>query len=135
MEMIDMRGESRPADLRDREAARRLRNMRKENNMSQLEVADKIGVSRTAYWKYESGKGGIPGKSLILLANLFGTTTDYLLCLKPDHRERANEPPIPAPPYLPKSQARSDLQSLLNTMNEDGIEMMLGIAKIIAERC
>jgi len=126
----------RRAGLDDDEVAKRLRMMRKRKNMSQMEVAGKIGVSRTAYLKYESGKGGIPGKSLTQLADLFGTTTDYLLgrnlqeaLLRPAV-ETAAEVPVPIE-YIRRPPAYYQLVSLLNTMSDDALEMMLDIAKAV----
>ncbi len=56
----------------------RLRKLRKEKGMSQEEVANSIGISRTAYNKYESGIIK-PVRKLEVLSQLFGVTTDYIL--------------------------------------------------------
>lgn len=139
MEILDIHrryGTKRPdTGLPESEIARRLKMMRKSKNMSQLEVADRIGVSRTAYLKYESGKGGIPGRSLLNLAELFETTTDFLLGRgKPEPSEErcasetAKEEAAPVE-YIPKKYYQ--LVSLINTMNDDSIDMMLSIAKVI----
>lgn len=53
--------------------------LRKEQNMSQEELAAKLGVSRQAVSKWESA-GSIPDLDKILkLSALFGVSTDYLL--------------------------------------------------------
>lgn len=52
---------------------------RKKNGWSQEELAEKLGVSRQAVSKWESA-GSIPDlQKVILLADLFGVSTDYLL--------------------------------------------------------
>lgn len=52
---------------------------RKKNGWSQEELAEKLGVSRQAVSKWESA-GSIPDlQKVILLATLFGVSTDYLL--------------------------------------------------------
>lgn len=52
---------------------------RKKNGWSQEELAEKLGVSRQAVSKWESA-GSIPDlQRVILLAELFGVSTDYLL--------------------------------------------------------
>jgi transcriptional regulator with XRE-family HTH domain len=56
----------------------RLRKLRKEKSMSQEEVANSIGISRTAYNKYESGVIK-PVRKLTELSRLFGVTTDFIL--------------------------------------------------------
>lgn len=62
-------------------STRRLKELREEFGLSQQVVADKIGVSDTAYQNYEYGKRDIPGNVLESLADLYGTSIDYLLGL------------------------------------------------------
>ena len=53
--------------------------LRKKNSWSQEELAERIGVSRQAVSKWE-GAQAIPDlDKILLLAELFGVTTDYLL--------------------------------------------------------
>ena len=56
----------------------RLRTLREENRMSQQQVADFLGITRTAYNKYESGVIK-PVRKLNELAVLFGVSADYIL--------------------------------------------------------
>ena len=58
--------------------ARRLRELRKAKHMSQTEVANHLGITRTAYNKYESGVIK-PVRKLSELAELYGVSTDYIL--------------------------------------------------------
>ena len=52
---------------------------RKKNGWSQEELASKLGVSRQAVSKWESS-GSIPDlQRILLMSELFGVTTDYLL--------------------------------------------------------
>lgn len=55
-----------------------LKSLREQHGLSQQEVADKLGIDRTTYVKYESGSSK-PVRKLSELAALFGVTTDYLL--------------------------------------------------------
>lgn len=57
---------------------KRLRELRSEKNMSQEAVAKIIGISRTAYNKYESGVIK-PVRKLKELSMLFDVSTDYIL--------------------------------------------------------
>jgi len=59
----------------------RLRDMREDHDLSQTKLADKIGMSQTGYSKYETGENEIPVSTLIMLAELYNTSTDYLLGL------------------------------------------------------
>ena len=57
----------------------KLRELREEQELSQAEMAKKLGVSQQTYSRYESHTTEIPLKLLIYLAELYDTSTDYLL--------------------------------------------------------
>jgi transcriptional regulator with XRE-family HTH domain len=57
----------------------RLKELRKQKRWTQKELAAKIGIQLSQLNKYEAGMHVPPVDKLILLAELFGTTTDYLL--------------------------------------------------------
>ncbi len=56
----------------------RLRALREKHHFSQQKVADYLGISRTAYNKYESGTIR-PTRNLDKLAVLFDVSVDYIL--------------------------------------------------------
>lgn len=59
--------------------SQRLKRLRKENGLSQLQVAEKLYVTRSAYANYEQGTRQ-PGPDIIIkLAELYNVSTDYLL--------------------------------------------------------
>ncbi len=58
--------------------AYRLRILREAKGLSQREVAERIGMTRAAYNKYERGFSR-PVRKLDELTALFGVTTDYIL--------------------------------------------------------
>ena len=57
----------------------RLRDLREDNDLSQKELAKKIGMSQTGYSKYETGENDIPTGILIALARFYDVSIDYLL--------------------------------------------------------
>ena len=57
----------------------RLIKLRKELNLTQEELAKKIGYTRTAVSAWEIGRNEPSNADTIKLANFFGVTTDYLL--------------------------------------------------------
>ena len=57
----------------------RIRDLREDHDMSQTELAKKLGMSQTGYSKYETGENDIPTEILIKLARLYNTSIDYLL--------------------------------------------------------
>ena len=59
----------------------RIRELRKDRDLSQAEIAKHLGMSQTGYSKYETGENDIPTAILILLAKLHDTSVDYLLGL------------------------------------------------------
>ncbi len=57
----------------------KLSGLRKENNLTQEQLADMLGVSRQSVSKWESNVAYPETDKLISLANLFKCSTDYLL--------------------------------------------------------
>ena len=61
------------------EFAQRLKKLSKDKKMKQSEMAELLGCTTSHYQKIEYGEINIPGISLMILADYFGVTTDYLL--------------------------------------------------------
>lgn len=61
------------------EIANRLVNLRKEHNLSQEALAEKLGISRQAVSKWERAEASPDTDNLILLARLYGVSLDELL--------------------------------------------------------
>lgn len=59
----------------------RLKELRKAAGLTQKEVAEVLDCSQQAYSDYELGKKDIPTSMLTCLADLYQTTTMYLLGL------------------------------------------------------
>jgi transcriptional regulator len=57
----------------------RLKDLREDHDLKQEDVAKILNISQTNYSKYELGKINIPINSLIVLANFYNTSIDYLL--------------------------------------------------------
>ena len=58
---------------------KRIRVLREDRDLSQIEVAKFLNMSQTGYSKYEVGTNDIPTKILIQLAKFYNTSIDYLL--------------------------------------------------------
>ena len=56
-----------------------LKSKRIEKNMTQAEVAERIGITQCAYGNYELGKRSPKPDMLRKLANIFGCTIDELI--------------------------------------------------------
>ena len=57
----------------------RLRALREEKQMKQLEIAQVLGVQQQAVSKYERGELRLSIEQVILLSRYFGVTSDYFL--------------------------------------------------------
>ena len=62
----------------------RLKELRKERNMSQMDLALATKISQSAIAKWELDKTEPSASALIILSNFFGETTDFLLGLTDD---------------------------------------------------
>jgi len=56
-----------------------LKNLRIGRNLNQQDVADVLGMTRSAYSLIETGKREMDFYSLLKLADYFNTSTDYIL--------------------------------------------------------
>lgn len=59
----------------------RLRDLREDKDMKQVEIAEILGIQQTVYSRYERGFQNIPIEFLIALAEFYNTSTDYILGL------------------------------------------------------
>ena len=59
--------------------AKRLKELRKERNLTQTEVGEYLGYGYTAITNYESGRNRPSYEDLIKLCVLFHVSTDYLI--------------------------------------------------------
>lgn len=58
---------------------RRIRDLREDHDLKQINVAQILNMSQTGYSKYETGENDIPTLVLIKLANFYHVSIDYLL--------------------------------------------------------
>ena len=80
--------------------ADRIQRLRKSRGISQEELADRIGVSRQAVSKWESGQTSPDLEKIVLLSDYFEVTTDYLL--------KGVSPGQPAPTRAEQTRAGQD---------------------------
>lgn len=69
---------------------------RKKAGLSQEALAERLGISRQAVSKWETGDAVPEINKLMLLANAFGVTTDWLLCEEEPEEGKAAEEAQPA---------------------------------------
>lgn len=57
----------------------RIRNLREDSDFTQQQIADKLFINRRTYSSYENGVRNMPIEILSLIADIFNTSTDYLI--------------------------------------------------------
>lgn len=68
--------------------ASRLKCLRKEHSLTQLDLAKKLGIVRTAVTNYETERTMPDPNTLNKLSNIFGVSVDYLLGIS-DNKEKS----------------------------------------------
>ena len=58
---------------------KRLRDLREDHDLTQRQLAELLGMPQAQYCRYEQGKRDIPTDVLVRLADMYKTTTDYIL--------------------------------------------------------
>jgi len=56
-----------------------LRGLREDKDLKQSEIADLVGTTQQQYSKYETGESELPVRALIILADFYNVSADYLL--------------------------------------------------------
>ena len=64
---------------------KRLRELREDHDLTQRQLAAVLGLTQPQYFRYEQGYRDLPTDILIRLADLYHTSTDYIL-------ERTDDP-------------------------------------------
>ena len=58
---------------------KRLRELREDHDFSQRALAKILGLTQPQYFRYEQGYRDLPTDILVRLADLYQTSTDYIL--------------------------------------------------------
>ncbi len=58
---------------------KRIRDLREDNDTTQTEIANYLGMKQPQYYRYENGLRDIPSDILIKLADFYDVSTDYIL--------------------------------------------------------
>ena len=64
----------------------RLRRLRFDNDLTQAEVAQQLGVTQQTYSRYEGGEAKLDSLVIVKLCELYGVTSDYLLGIEGERR-------------------------------------------------
>ncbi|MCC8073612.1 MAG: helix-turn-helix domain-containing protein [Clostridiales bacterium] len=61
-----------------------IRNLREDRDMTQAQIAKKLGISQRAYSYYENGERTLTPEILIAISKIHNVSVDYLLGLTDD---------------------------------------------------
>lgn len=75
--------------------ADRIRTLRKEAGLSQEQMAERLGVSRQAVTRWETGLGTPDLDNVVAIADLYGVTVDSLLRGSLEQPEKSEEEQVP----------------------------------------
>lgn len=107
--------------------ADRILYLRKQHNMTQSELAEVLGVGRSAVLKYEKGDiENIPRATIAKMATVFGVSPSYLMCFDQwDEEQLADEVGL-----IERIEARwgEDVVTLINNyldMDDERKKMLL----------
>lgn len=64
----------------------RIRDLREDHDLTQAQVAKILKTTQQQYSKIETGRADISGEKLVLLAQLYHVSADYILGLTKDPR-------------------------------------------------
>ncbi|MCC9760489.1 helix-turn-helix transcriptional regulator, partial [Streptococcus agalactiae] len=70
--------------------AKRLRELRQLNNITQIEMANKLGLNRVTYTNYEREKSEPSISTLKEIATIFNVSIDYLIDFEDDTKGKNN---------------------------------------------
>ena len=56
-----------------------IRNLRIDNGYTQKQIAEQLGISQNTYSQYEVGVLNYPVDALMILADFYGVSVDYML--------------------------------------------------------
>ena len=59
----------------------RIKQFRQQNNITQAQIAETLGITQQQYFKYEKGVNELPVRYLIVICKAYGISADWLLGL------------------------------------------------------
>lgn len=107
--------------------ADKILSLRKSNGWSQEELAEKMNVSRQSISKWESAAAIPDINRILMLAKLFGVTTDYLLKDDVENTEYSDEDATDNRVRVPLQEVRNFLESRASYARQIAFGVMLCI--------
>lgn len=115
----------------------RIRTLRIQHNMSMEELGTKVGVGKTAIFKYEKGEvENLPRSTIEKMSILFGVSPSYLMCF--DEWDNNSEHLSDEVILIERIQAKwgKDMVTIMQNyyeLNSDGQSTLLNISESLCE--
>lgn len=120
-------------ELTSNEFNKTLKKLRKNNKLTQKELADKIGVARTTLANYEQGTRFPDKETLLMIADFFDVSLDYLVGRSPaDKIKKAISDDEELLEFWNELKDREDLQLMFKQtrdLNPETIQQIINIIK------
>lgn len=111
--------------VKGRDSMLRLRELRKNKDMTMKELGKIIGVSEAAISQYETGKRQMSNEILLRLGEYFGVSVGYILGVEPKEDEKKSEITFDDFTYA--------LQNETKTLTDMDKQILLSMAKQLNE--
>lgn len=118
------------------ETANRLYELRKQHNLSQEELAEKLGVSRQAVSKWERSEASPDTDNLIALAKIYGLSLDELIYGATENNEEKKDSEEKDDNTAEASEKAEKININLNEIcieSDDGDKIKIGPSGILVE--
>lgn len=105
------------------DTAKRLRQLRESTGLNQKDFAESIGIKHTTYNGYETGKHKPKSDILVIIADKYNVTVDYLL--------GKSDRPTPVSESGPIGPERQALLDAVKDLDEDTARAVLEVVKSV----
>ncbi|MEG1564826.1 MAG: helix-turn-helix transcriptional regulator [Bacteroides sp.] len=114
---------------------KRLKELRNSMKLRQRDIAEKIGVDRTTYTKYEVGDSEPSNEMILKLAVVFDVSTDYLLGISDKKKPFVSKMDVSGISALTDFSAETqEAIELLQRLNPDNLDKALEYIRFELER-
>lgn len=107
----------------------RIKELAKEKGVRMGYIYEKLGCSRSKFTNVETGLSSISDREYIILADILGTTIEYLKG-ETDQKER----PSDATMDVAGSEDELKLRKILAKLDDDSLDLLLKIADQLLEK-
>lgn len=102
----------------------RFKELRIKNNLTQMDIAKYLGITRAAYTNIENGKRETDYKTLDKLARLFNVSIDYLLQFSDEKKEFNADESAELSEFLQDPKCKEIFDRLIK-LNDQNLEIAL----------